>query len=142
MSDCLFCKISSGEIPSKQAYSDALVYAFHDIAPKAPTHVLIIPRKHIPKLADAGPGDRELIGEVVTRATAIARDLGLEHYRLVANNGEGAGQTVFTCTFTCSAAGPWLGRQGRWGLSHCVSFLRQTQDKSHITSRRPARPGG
>ena len=77
MSDCLFCRISSGEIPSRQAYSDERVYAFHDISPKAPTHVLVIPRKHIPKLADAGPADRELVGELVARAASIARDLGL-----------------------------------------------------------------
>ena len=97
--DCLFCKIAAGEIPSKPAYSDDRVYAFHDIAPKAPTHVLVIPRRHIAGLADAGPGDGEIVGEVVTRAAAIARELGLEHYRLVANNGEGAGQTVFHLHF-------------------------------------------
>jgi histidine triad (HIT) family protein len=97
--DCLFCKIAAGDIPSKQAWADERVYAFHDIAPKAPTHVLVIPRKHIPRLADVGPGDRELVGEVVARAASIARDLGLEHYRLVANNGEGAGQTVFHLHF-------------------------------------------
>jgi histidine triad (HIT) family protein len=99
MTDCLFCKIAAGDIPSKKAYADERVYAFHDIAPKAPTHVLVVPRKHIAKLADVGPGDRELVGEVVARATSIARDLGLEHYRLVANNGEGAGQTVFHLHF-------------------------------------------
>ena len=96
MSDCLFCRIAGGEIPSRQAYSDERVYAFHDVAPKAPTHILVIPRQHIPKLADAAPAD---VGEVVARAAAIARDLGLEHYRLVANNGEGAGQTVFHLHF-------------------------------------------
>jgi histidine triad (HIT) family protein len=99
MSDCLFCKIASGEIPSKKVYSDDRVYAFHDIAPKAPTHVLVVPRRHIARLADAGAEDRELVGEVVARAAAIARDLGLEHYRLVVNNGEGAGQTVFHLHF-------------------------------------------
>ena len=97
--DCLFCKIASGQIPSKQAYADDRVYAFHDIAPKAPTHILVIPRKHIGKLADASADDEQLLGEVVSRAAAIARDLGLEHYRLVANNGEGAGQTVFHLHF-------------------------------------------
>jgi histidine triad (HIT) family protein len=99
MSDCLFCRIAAGEIPSKTVYSDDRVYAFHDIAPKAPTHVLVVPRRHIAKLADAGAEDRELVGEVVARAAAIARDLGLEHYRLVVNNGEGAGQTVFHLHF-------------------------------------------
>jgi histidine triad (HIT) family protein len=99
MTDCLFCKISSGQIPSKKVFEDASVYAFHDIAPKAPTHVLVIPKKHIGRLADAGQEDRGLLGEVVSRAAAIAKDLGLEHYRLVANNGEGAGQSVFHVHF-------------------------------------------
>jgi len=99
MKDCLFCKIAAGEIPSRAVHSDEHVYAFHDIAPKAPTHVLVIPRKHIARLAAAGEADRDLVGEVVARAAAIARDLGLEHYRLVANNGEGAGQTVFHLHF-------------------------------------------
>jgi histidine triad (HIT) family protein len=99
MTDCLFCKIAAGQIPSKKVYEDARVYAFHDIAPKAPTHVLVIPKKHIGRLADSGAEDRELLGEVVSRAAAIAKDLGLEHYRLVVNNGEGAGQTVFHIHF-------------------------------------------
>jgi histidine triad (HIT) family protein len=99
VTDCLFCRISAGEIPSKAAYSDERVYAFHDIAPKAPTHILVIPRKHIGKLAELEKGDEHLVGEVVVRAAAIARDLRLEHFRLVANNGEGAGQTVFHLHF-------------------------------------------
>jgi histidine triad (HIT) family protein len=99
VSDCLFCKIASGEIPSKAAYSDERVYAFHDISPKAPTHILVIPRRHIGRLAEARAEDQALLGEVVARAAAIARDLGLEHYRLVANNGEGAGQSVFHLHF-------------------------------------------
>ena len=109
MKDCLFCKIAAGEIPSKSVYSDEHVYAFHDIAPKAPTHILVIPRKHIARLADAGEADRDLVGEVVSRAAAIARDLGLDHYRLVANNGEGAGQTVFHLHFHLLG-----GRQMAW----------------------------
>lgn len=95
MSDCLFCRIAAGEIPSKAVYSDERIYAFHDIAPKAPTHVLVVPRRHLARLSDAGADDRALLGDVVVAAAAIARDLGLEHYRLVVNNGEGAGQTVF-----------------------------------------------
>lgn len=101
MTECLFCKIAEGVIPSQKAFADDRVYAFHDIAPKAPTHILVIPRKHIGRLSDVGVGaeDRELLGEVVLRAAAIARELGLEHYRLVANNGEGAGQSVFHVHF-------------------------------------------
>ena len=109
MSDCLFCKVAEGEIPSKKVYSDDSVYAFHDINPQAPTHVLVIPRKHIGRLADAGPEDERLIGEVVARAAAIARDLGVDHDRLVANNGEEAGQSVFHLHFHVLG-----GRRFRW----------------------------
>jgi histidine triad (HIT) family protein len=97
--DCLFCKIAAGEIPCRRVYEDERVYAFEDIAPKAPTHVLVIPKKHIPRLADAGAADAPLIGETVGRAAAIARERGLEHYRLIVNNGEGAGQSVFHIHF-------------------------------------------
>ncbi len=97
--DCLFCKIASGEIPSRRVYEDAAIYAFEDIAPKAPTHVLVIPKKHIARLADAGAPDAPLIGELAARAAAIARERGLEHYRLILNNGEGAGQSVFHLHF-------------------------------------------
>ena len=99
MNDCLFCRIAAGEIPSKKIYSDDRVYAFEDIAPKAPTHVLVIPKKHITGLAAAEADDRALLGEVVFRAAEIARDRKLDHYRLVANNGEGAGQSVFHLHF-------------------------------------------
>ena len=99
MVDCLFCRIVAGEIPSRKVFEDDRVYAFEDIAPKAPTHVLVVPKKHIARLADAGADDEMLIGEVVARAAAIAKDRGLEHYRLVVNNGEGAGQSVFHIHF-------------------------------------------
>ena len=97
--DCLFCKIAAGEIPSRRVYDDDRIYAFEDIAPKAPTHILVIPKKHIARLADAGAGDAELIGAVASRAATIARERGLEHYRLVVNNGEEAGQSVFHVHF-------------------------------------------
>lgn len=99
MTDCLFCRIASGEIPSKTVYADERIVAFHDVAPKAPTHVIVIPRRHIGRLADATPDDQAVLGEIVARAASIARDLGLEHYRLVVNNGEGAGQTIFHLHF-------------------------------------------
>ena len=97
--DCLFCKIAAGEIPSRRVYDDDRIYAFEDIAPKAPTHILVIPKKHIGRLADAAAGDAELLGAVASRAAAIARERGLEHYRLVVNNGEEAGQSVFHVHF-------------------------------------------
>jgi histidine triad (HIT) family protein len=99
MNDCLFCKIARGEIPSKQAYSDERIYAFEDIAPQAPTHVLVIPRRHVSKLDETGEGDRELLGDLGLAAVGIARERGLTDFRLVANNGAGAGQSVFHLHF-------------------------------------------
>lgn len=99
--NCLFCRIAAGEIPAKKVYEDADVIAFHDINPQAPTHVLVIPRKHIASLDAMTDADAATIGTTVLRATQIARDLRLETdgYRLVVNNGEGAGQTVFHIHF-------------------------------------------
>ncbi len=99
MSDCLFCRIASGEIPSKRVYSDERIYAFEDIAPKAPSHILVVPRRHIARLSDLTAGDAELAGELVTRAAAIAKERGLTDFRLVANDGAGAGQSVFHLHF-------------------------------------------
>jgi histidine triad (HIT) family protein len=99
--NCLFCRIAGGEIPAKKIYEDADAVAFHDINPQAPTHVLVIPRRHIASLNDMTEADISAIGTTVMRATQIARDLRLEvdGYRLVVNNGEGAGQTVFHIHF-------------------------------------------
>jgi histidine triad (HIT) family protein len=98
---CLFCRISNGEINAKRVYEDEAVLAFEDINPQAPTHVLVIPRKHIASLDDLGDGDEAIVGMVLSRAAAIARSLGLnvDGYRLVANCGEAAGQTVFHIHF-------------------------------------------
>ena len=95
--NCLFCRISSGEIPAKKVHEDGDVVAFHDINPQAPTHVLVIPRRHIAALADLTEADAATIGTTIVRASQIARDLHLESdgYRIVVNNGEAAGQTVF-----------------------------------------------
>ncbi|MGZ5442702.1 MAG: histidine triad nucleotide-binding protein [Thermoanaerobaculia bacterium] len=94
---CLFCRIASGEIPAKKVHEDADVVAFHDINPQAPTHVLVIPRRHIPMLNDLGEADAATVGTTLVRASQIARELRLQDdgYRLVINNGEGAGQSVF-----------------------------------------------
>ena len=93
MSDCLFCRITAGAVPSKKVFEDESTYAFEDIAPRAPTHVLIVPKEHVDTIADAG--DEALVGRVFLTAAKIARERGLESYRLVVNNGAGAGQTVF-----------------------------------------------
>lgn len=95
MSDCLFCKIGAKEIPSKTVYEDELCFAFRDINPQAPTHILIVPRKHVAKVTDLEAGDRELVGHLHWAARQIASKEGLKHFRLVVNNGEEAGQSVW-----------------------------------------------
>ncbi|MEA2326395.1 MAG: histidine triad family protein [Thermoanaerobaculia bacterium] len=94
---CLFCRIISGEIPSKKVFEDDVVIAFNDINPQAPTHVLVIPRTHISSLDDLDEHEANIIGMTVVRATQIARNLqaNSDGYRLVVNHGEAAGQTVF-----------------------------------------------
>ncbi|HEX9160657.1 MAG TPA: histidine triad nucleotide-binding protein [Thermoanaerobaculia bacterium] len=98
---CLFCRIASGEIPAKKVYEDDDVVAFHDINPQAPTHVLIVPRKHIASLDEMSDADVGTVGTTLLRAAAIARDLKLpaDGYRVVVNTGESAGQTVFHIHF-------------------------------------------
>lgn len=95
MSDCLFCKIIAGEIPSSKVYEDEHCFAFDDINPAAPSHVLIVPKKHIGKIADASDDDTMLLGRLSRAASQIAKQRGLEDFRLVVNNGEAAGQSVF-----------------------------------------------
>jgi histidine triad (HIT) family protein len=101
MSDCLFCKIAAGVIPSKKVYADEAFYAFEDINPQAPTHVLLIPRKHIATLNDLGEEDADLMGRLVLLASRIARERGLDSkgFRLNANCRESAGQSVFHVHF-------------------------------------------
>jgi histidine triad (HIT) family protein len=95
MADCLFCKMVKGEIKAKVAYEDSDLFAFHDINPQAPVHLLVIPKKHIEKISDLAPGDAELIGKVVTGAQKIASQNGWKDYRLVFNNGPESGQSVY-----------------------------------------------
>jgi histidine triad (HIT) family protein len=96
MNDCLFCRIARGEIPSKKVCEDEHTYAFEDIDPKAPTHVLIVPKKHLRGLKEAGAEDAEIIGRCHLMAAQIARERKLEDsYRTVLNVGPGSGQSVF-----------------------------------------------
>ena len=97
MSDCLFCKIAAKEIPSAMVYEDDLVVAFDDINPQAPTHTLIIPRKHIPTANDISPEDTSLIGHMFQVAKEIAQMKGIDEsgYRSVFNCNADAGQEVF-----------------------------------------------
>lgn len=93
---CLFCKITAGEIPAKKIYEDELVVAFHDIAPQAPVHFLVIPKKHISTLSDLTEADRELAGHILYTAQRLANKLGCEQgYRVTMNCNELGGQTVY-----------------------------------------------
>ena len=95
--DCLFCKIVAGEIPADIIFESETVVAFRDISPKAPTHVLIIPKRHIATINDLGEADKDVVGELFLVAARIAADEGIadEGYRAVINCNAAAGQTVF-----------------------------------------------
>ena len=97
MADCLFCRIVAGEIPAALVHQDDHLVAFKDINPQAPLHVLIIPRRHVASLNDLGQEDDGLVGEMVRRAAAIAREHGHAErgYRTVFNCNADAGQSVF-----------------------------------------------
>jgi histidine triad (HIT) family protein len=94
---CLFCDIAAGTIPSKKVYEDEALLAFHDISPKAPTHILVIPKRHVTAITDVVAGDDELVGSMVRRATELAKAQGLAErgFRLVFNCGPDAGYSVF-----------------------------------------------
>lgn len=97
MSTCLFCRIVTGEIPSTVVYQDERLFAFRDVNPQAPAHVLIVPKRHVATLNDLTAADDGLIGEMVRRAGLISRELGYADsgYRTVFNCNAAAGQTVF-----------------------------------------------
>ena len=97
MADCLFCRIVAGEIPAKLAKRSADALAFHDIDPKAPVHVLVIPTQHVPAVrAAGGPEGEALLGRLLAFSAEVARELGLDAkgYRIVTNTGPDAGQSV------------------------------------------------
>lgn len=94
-SDCLFCLIVAGSIPAQRQYEDEDFLAFADINPQAPTHLLLIPKKHISSLAGAAPSDTPLLGQLMATAAEVARRKGLgQGYRVVVNTGDDGGQTV------------------------------------------------
>ncbi|MEK6603469.1 MAG: histidine triad nucleotide-binding protein, partial [Nitrospirota bacterium] len=97
MSDCLFCKIGSGQIPAKVVLQDDEVLAFDDTNPQAPVHVLVIPKRHVVALNEAGAGDQALLGRLFAAAAAVAGKKGIAEsgYRVVANTGRDGGQSVF-----------------------------------------------
>ena len=97
MDDCLFCKMVSREIPSNIVFENDSVLAFRDIDPKAPTHILVIPKKHIQSINELGPDDQSLAGEILLAAKTIAKAEGIETsgFRTVFNTNDDGGQTVF-----------------------------------------------
>ena len=97
MTDCLFCKIVKREIPASIVYEDSRLLAFTDINPQAPTHILMVPKRHIASLNELQDGDDQLVGEMVRRAAAIANERGISAggFRTVFNTNRDAGQTVF-----------------------------------------------
>ena len=92
--DCLFCAIAKGEIPSKKVYEDEKILAFHDIDPQAPTHFLVIPKAHIDSAACITPENSPVIAHAFEVIARLAKELGLEGFRVVSNVGESAGQSV------------------------------------------------
>jgi histidine triad (HIT) family protein len=95
MSTCVFCRIAAGEIPARIVHEDDLVLAFHDLSPVAPTHLLVIPKRHIASLAEAGAEDAGLLGRLVVVAGQLAREKHLTGgFRVVLNAGSDGGQSV------------------------------------------------
>ncbi len=93
LKDCIFCKIANGEIPTEAVYQNEKVFAFNDINPQAPVHVLIIPKEHYASLNELD--DKELMGELFAAVKKVAEKLGIKEYRTVINTGKSAGQEVF-----------------------------------------------
>ena len=97
MDNCLFCKIIKGEIPAKKVYENEHIIAFNDIDPKAPVHILVIPKKHIRSINELSSSDKSLAGEIILAAKKIAKDHGLDSkgFRIVFNTNDDGGQTVY-----------------------------------------------
>ena len=94
MSDCLFCKIIAGDIPSTKVYEDDSVFAFRDINPQAPTHILVIPKTHIQSVSEINGENSSVVAHIFEVIAKLAKEQGMESYRVVSNIGEQAGQSV------------------------------------------------
>lgn len=99
MSDCLFCKIVAGDIPSNKVYEDELCLAFYDIDPQAPTHFLVIPKDHIGSVSEVNGENAAVVAHIFTVIAKVTKDLGVDSYRVVSNIGQQAGQSVFHLHF-------------------------------------------
>ena len=108
--DCIFCRIASGEVPSTQVYEDEACVAFNDLSPQAPTHILVIPRRHVDSLDKAGEDDRDVLGRLLLAAANIAREKGFSDagYRVVVNTNADGGQTVFHLHLHLLAGRPFV----------------------------------
>lgn len=112
--DCIFCKLVTGKIPSKKVYEDEDIYAFHDIQPWAPIHFLLIPKRHIPSMAQVGPEHADLLGRMMALAPKLAEQAGCRPYpqggfRIVCNTGGDGGQEVHHLHFhVIGGPRPWL----------------------------------
>lgn len=93
--DCVFCRIVRGELPADKVFEDGRTLVFRDIKPAASTHLLVVPKKHVEGLSACGEDDRELLSDVMLTAGKAAKQEGLDSFRLIVNDGRGAGQTVF-----------------------------------------------
>ncbi len=109
MSDCIFCKIAAGDIPAELVYSDEQCLAFRDINPKAPVHLLLIPRLHCENLREATEQHPALVSHLLAQAPKIAAAAGAQDFRLITNNGAGSGQEVFHLHFHLLGGGPLHG---------------------------------
>ena len=111
MSDCIFCKIADNTLPSRKVYEDEQCVAFEDINPQARVHILVIPKRHLSSLAEVQESDKALVGHLMMICAKIAKEKEIENsgYRVIANTGEGAGQTVFHLHFHVLG-----GRAFRW----------------------------
>lgn len=97
MADCIFCQVIAGKLPGRFVYRDEEIVVFHDIYPKAPVHALVVPVKHIESVSHIGRGEKELFGSMAMVIQRMVKELGIEKsgYKLVVNNGAGAGQIIF-----------------------------------------------
>lgn len=114
MNECIFCKIIKGDIPAKKIAEDENFIAIYDISPKAPVHVLVLPKKHIPSLINLKSADKDLMGSLMFQVKTIAAKLDLDKsgYKVVINNGEGSGQFVFHLHL--HLLGGWAGKMKGW----------------------------
>ena len=114
MSDCIFCKIARGEIPSRKVYEDEELFAFHDIQPATPVHFMIIPKLHLPSLAEVGPEHQALLGKMLGIAARLAREQGLnDGFRSVINTGRIGRQEVYHLHLHILGGPEPLGSMGR-----------------------------